>query len=170
MILCWKHIYESDNFNAVAGLLTNVKMLEDLDISTWIRLTNKLIYQTFASKFPKTKVEREASVDMSLVWKRLQLLSYNREVQETSLLMVHKKLPTQERLFRINLSRDPYCIACSGAQFQDSEHFFMKCDCIENLWSWTKGLCQGLFGSSNLDEEALLKFNWPKSKHDRSIS
>ena len=45
-------------------------------------------------------------------------------VQETSFLLVHDKLPVKERIYRIGLSRDPYCDFCDAAVVQDTLHAF----------------------------------------------
>ena len=129
-----------------------------------------MIYQSFAELFSRTKIEREASSDMSLVWSRLISLKRNRVVQETSYLLVHNKLPVQERLFRINLSKDPYCPFCQTASFQDVFHFFTLCARVEVYWSWTKSLAISLLDARNVNEEDLIVFNWPKSRRDGDIT
>ena len=131
---------DSEHFNKVAEAVTNVKLLESLKFEAWIGISNKMIYRSFAVCFTRTKVEREALVDMSSVWLRLGFLGYDRAVHEVSYLMVHNKLPVQERLFRIQLSRDPYCVACPTASIQDVSHYFMKCGRTNYYWNWTKEL------------------------------
>ena len=143
--------------------------MDDLDISAWNGLTNKIIYQVFARNFLKTKVERESDSDMSTVWSRIIFLGYDRAVQETSYLMVHKKLPVQERLFRIQLSRDPYCLWCTNAVEQDISHFFISCGRVQHLWNYVKDLIYTLLGHRNIDEDNLLKYHWPRSNKDREI-
>ena len=106
---------------------------------------------------------------MKLVWHRLSLLNYRREVQEVSFLMLHNKLPVQERLYRIQVSKDPYCLLCPNAEFQDICHFLTGCDGIIPYWRWTRELCYSLFGNSNIEEESLLRFQWPGSRKDRDI-
>ena len=93
---------------------------------------------------------------MSQVWTRLSSLGFNRVVQETSYLMVHNKLPVQERLFRINLSRDPYC-SCSSAAVQDTSHFFSTCDRTLQYWDWTKEIALSLLGIICVSDECLLE-------------
>ena len=161
--------YESGHFNLVAERLTNVNLLEDLDMSSWNGLTNKIIYQGFAMNFPKTKVERESNLDMSTVWSRIGFLRYDKAVQETSYLMVHNKLPVQERLFRIQLSRDPYCLSCTNAVEQDVSHFFISCERVQYLWNYIRELSYTLLGHRNVAEENLLKYLWPRSRKDSEI-
>ena len=159
---------ESEHFNALADLVTNVRLLNNLDIAMWPGLTNKMVYQSFSEYFPKTKIERDSDIDMSQVWTRLSSLGFNRVVQETSYLMVHNKLPVQERLFRINLSRDPYC-SCSSAAVQDTSHFFSTCDRTRRYWDWTKEIALSLLGIINVSDECLLNLKWPKTSKDREI-
>ena len=161
---------ESEHFNKLAELLVNVRMLENLDFEAWSGFTNKIIYRSFAECFPKTKVERDASFDMAFVWQRLHYLRYDRAVQEVAYLMVHNKLPVQERLFRIRLSRDPYCLACATASIQDINHYFIGCERTLYYWNWTKNICNSIMGHGNTDEVSFLMFNWPKCKKDREIS
>ena len=96
------------------------------------------------------------------------LLKYSAVMYDQCYLMVHNKLPVQERLFRINMARDPYC-SCSTATVQDICHFFAHCDRTRRYWDWTKKLTYDLLGLRNVSDEFLLGFKWPKSKRDRDI-
>ena len=160
---------DNQHFNALADCLTKSQLQEDFDIAVWKNINNKMIYNSYAKSFVKTKVEREASYDMKLVWRRLTLLNYAREVQEVTFLMLHNKLPVQERLYRVHLSKDPYCLLCPNAEFQDICHFFTGCEGIIPYWRWTRELCYSLLGNRNIEEESLLKFQWPVSSKDRDI-
>ena len=159
----------SHHFNSVADCLTKARMQEDFDFANWNKLTNKQVYKCFAKSFKKPKVERESTSDMTLVWRRLTFLAYTRQIHEVSFLMIHNKLPVQERLFRIQLSKDPYCLMCSGAEIQDIPHVFISCDKVLTYWGWTRDLCLSLLGNMNVDEESILKFHWPRSCKDREI-
>ena len=79
------------------------KLHQHINIEVWPVLTNKVVYAGFAENFVKTKVEREAMQSMYLVWSRLKSLELNKNVQETSFLLVHDKLPVKERIYRIGL-------------------------------------------------------------------
>ena len=104
------------------------------------------------------------------MWRRLKQLSFSREVQEVTYLLLHDKLPVHERTFRIGLSRDPYCTSCSSASIQDVDHFFIYCDLTSKYWEWTRSLCDKLIGNpATLSDTLLLKLNWPQCKNDRSI-
>ena len=43
-----------------------------------------------------------------------------------------------ERLFRIGMKHDPYCLKCAGAEVNDIVHFFCSCVAVCNTWSWLK--------------------------------
>ena len=94
----------------------------------------------------------------------------NRDVHETAFLMVHNKLPLQERLFRIQLASDPYCQVCSSAPIQDVSHFFVSCERVQHYWVWVKSRCIEALGFSDIDDDALLNFYWPTSRKDRDVS
>ena len=53
-------------------------------------------------------------------------------------LLLHNKLPVKERLLRIGLRHDPYCLKCGGAEVNDVVHFFCSCEAVSNTWSWVK--------------------------------
>ena len=110
------------------------KLNQHVNIEVWPVLTNKLVYAGFAENFAKTKVEREAMQSMDLVWSRLKSLELNKEVQETSFLLVHDKLPVKERVYKIGLARDPYCDACDAAVFGDTQHYFTQCGQVNTFW------------------------------------
>ena len=91
-------------------------------------------------------------------------------MHEVSLLMIHNKLPLQERLFRIQLSPDPYCSVCPSAIIQNVSHYFINCDRVQQYWIWVKRLCIKILEVDDVDDEALLKFYWPGSKRERGVS
>ena len=84
--------------------------------------------------------------------------------------MVHNKLPVQERLFRIQLARDPYCKFCLSACIQDVSHFFRSCDIIKIYWDWLRRVCLNLLGIAALEDDSLLMFQWPRSRKDPEVA
>ena len=72
-------------------------------------------------------------------------------------------------LFRINLSKDPYCLSCPNAVNQDVCHFFIRCKRTQYYWNWIKELIFSLLAHRNVDEVALLNYRWPRSANDREI-
>ena len=93
----------------------------------WKKLTNKMIYNEKSKSFPVPKVEQEAGTSFHQVWKRINSPVLNSSSQDLSYLLVHNKLPVIERLFRVGLKSDPYCVSCLGLQIHDTEHFFCQC-------------------------------------------
>ena len=165
---------ECEYFNSVGGILVEAKLQRNIRMDSWKLLSNKSIYKGFAEDFTKTKVERESVQSMDLVWSRLKLLGQlaNRQIHEVSYLLVHNKLPIQERLFRIGLARDPYCDVCSAGLDQDVLHYFSKCDRIQDFWRWLRTFLYLIMGAqANLILDVdLLSFSWRRSTRDREIT
>ena len=143
----------------------------EIKIEVWPVLSNKLVYAGFAKNFAKTKVEREAIQPMDLVWSRLKSLEANMKVQETSFLLVHDKLPVKEHLYRIGLSRDPYCDSCDAAVFADTLHYFALCDQVNAFWKWIRTVLYLIMGvqADLIKDMDLLNFSWTSSKYDREV-
>ena len=104
--------------------------------------------------FATSKEVREAVVDDKLVWKRLQSGAVNPDGRDVLFLLIHNKLPVPERLFRIGVRNDPYCLQCPGAEVADIEHFFCSCKRTGEAWSWMR---LKILGLSN---QGLLSSNW----------
>ena len=60
------------------------------------------------------------------------------------------KLVVPERLFRIGLKNDPYCLQCSGAAIGDIEHIFCYCTKTESAWRWLKVALLALGGRDSI--------------------
>ena len=86
-------------------------------------------------------------------------------------LLVHNKLPVQERLFRIRLKNDPYCRTCVGAEIADVEHVFSQCEGIVSTWTKVRNeiLRYGKFQSRNIDNWKILNLMFPKSRLDNEL-
>ena len=80
----------------------------------------------------------ESDQDYRAAWKRLHSPVVNGKARDVLFLLLHNKLPVQERLFRIGLKHDPYCIKCAGAEVNDIVHFFCTCEAVCNTWSWLR--------------------------------
>ena len=80
------------------------------------------------------------------------------------------KLPVKERLFRIGLGHDPYCIKCAGAEVHDIVHYFCSCDAVSNTWTWVKRqvLQLGQMGVG-VDDWEIINLFFPNSCHDTEI-
>ena len=67
-------------------------------------LTNKDVYAEMTSTFPPPKVARESERDYGIVWTRLHSDVVEYRARDIMYLMLHNKLPVQERMFRIRLN------------------------------------------------------------------
>ena len=83
-------------------------------------------------------------------------------------LLLHNKLPVPERLFRIRLRPDPYCLSCVGAEIGDAVHFFCTCQKTSETWSWLKRQVINQVGRDITDWDVINLF-FPKSRHDKEI-
>ena len=83
-------------------------------------------------------------------------------------LLLHNKLPVQERLFRIRLRTDPYCSHCVGAEIGDAVHFFCTCQKTSETWSWVKRQIIMQVGRDVPDWDVINLF-FPKSRHEREM-
>merc|ERR1712121_465876 len=85
-------------------------------------------------------------------------------------LLLHNKLPVQERLFRIGLKNDPYCLKCAVAEVNDIVHYFCSCKEVHNTWSWLKRqvVQLGNMGIS-VDDWELVNLLFKKSSRDAEI-
>merc|ERR1711873_80388 len=101
-------------------------------------ITNKNLYIEMTSSLPPPKVVMESTLDYSLAWSRLHCSVVEERARDVMYLLIHNKLPVQERLFRIRLKNDPYCQTCVGAEMADVEHVFSQCGGIVSTWPKVK--------------------------------
>ena len=106
----------------------------------------------------------DGNKDYSEVWGRL----HNPVVRDVMFLLIHNKLPVQERLCRIRLRADPYCVYCVRAEIGDAEHFFCTCHKTSETWSWVKRQVISQVGRDILDWDAINLFI-PKSRQDKEM-
>ena len=109
-------------------------------------------------------------MDYSLAWSRLHFSVVDARARDVMYLLIHNKLPVQERLFRIKLRNDPYCPSCVGAEIADTEHFFSRCDGIDGTWTLVKReiMRYGKF-HNNVDDWKILNLLFPKSRLDKEL-
>ena len=125
-------------FEHVAGIFDDM-LISDVVTARPIRsITNKAVYADMTSSLPPPKVVMEGNRDFSVVWARLQNPVVDYRARDVMFLLLHNKLPVQERLFRIRLRADPYCLYCVGAEIGDAVHYFCTCHKISDTWSWVK--------------------------------
>ena len=138
--------------------------------STVKNLTNKTVYAEMTSSFPTPKVVMGSNKDYSSAWKRLHSPVVDDKARDVLFLLLHNKLPVRERLFRIGLKHDPYCIKCAGAEIHDIVHFFCTCEAVCNTWSWLKRQVVevGHLGAG-VDDWDLVNLLFMKSSNDSEI-
>ena len=90
--------------------------------------------------------------------------------RDVMFLLLHNKLPVKERLFRIRLKPDPYCLRCVQAEICDIVHFFCGCEAVNNTWSWLKKEVVRLGRMApNVADWDVVNLFFPKSSRGREI-
>ena len=124
-------------FQQLADLVAESLMSGAVTNLNWTSITNQYMYRTCVAKFPLTRVEVDSGGNLSRVWKKLCLPVLDRYSREVLFLLVHDKLPLRERLFRIGIEKDPYCVSCIK-EFEcfssDRQHVFLLCNTVSGLW------------------------------------
>ena len=142
--------------------------IDDLITSVnWRALTNKRIYLEYARSFPVPKVQTELgpTFNFSLAWKRINSVVLPSSVRDVSYLLMHNKLPTKERLFRIALSNDPYCVFCPDAIICDTEHFFCNCVRIKHVWRSIRNMIMSMLNVS-VSDWSLIHYFAPRNDYE----
>ena len=142
-------VHLPEYFAILADLVLESRNSDLLCVVSWRGLTNKMIYLNHAEKFPVPKVEFEAGVAYRDVWRRLTSPVLTFVARDTLFLLLHNKLPINERLFRIGLDVDPYFEFCPGGVFCDVEHFFCSCSRVNQVWGWVRTRLLGLLGEGS---------------------
>ena len=104
-----------DYYIHVAELVADMMISDTLTAGSLKSRTNRIVYAEMTSSLPPPKVVMESSLDYRLTWSRLHNPVVDARARDVMYLLIHNKLPVQERLFRIRLKNDPYCMACVGA-------------------------------------------------------
>ena len=133
-------------------------------------MTNKSVYAEMTSSFPPPKVVMENDRDYSTAWRRLHSTVVDCKAKDVLFLLLHNKLPVRERLFRIGLRHDPYCLKCAGAVVNDIVHFFCLCEAVYNTWAWVKTqvVQLGQMGAG-VDDWEVVNLCFANSCNDREI-
>ena len=155
-------------FEHVAEIFDDMLKSEVVTSGSIKSITNKAVYADMTSSLPPPKVVMDGNKDYSEVWGRLHNPVVDYRARDVMFLLLHNKLPVQERLFRIRLRADPYCVYCVGAEIGDAEHFFCTCRKTSETWSWVKRQVITQVGRDILDWDAINLF-LPKSKHDKEM-
>ena len=108
--------------------------------------------------------------DYSMAWRRLHSRVIDCRAKDVLFLLLHNKLPVNERLFRIGLRHDPYCLKCAGAEVHDVVHYFCYCEAVSNTWSWVKRqvVRLGQMGAG-VDDWEIINLLFVNSCYDREI-
>ena len=86
-------------------------------------------------------------------------------------LLIYNKLPVLERLFRIRLRNDPYCLTCEGAEIADAEHFFCSCAKVGSIWPWVRQkVVEYARCSQNISDWEILNLFVPDSDLDVEVT
>ena len=155
-------------FKHVAGIFEDMLTSEVVTDKSIRSITNKAVYADMTSSLPPPKVVMEGDKDYSVVWGRLHSPVVDYRARDVMYLLLHNKLPVQERLFRIRLRADPYCLYCVGAEIGDAVHFFCTCRKVSDTWSWVKRQVITQVGRDTADWDVINMF-FPKSRHDKEI-
>ena len=156
-------------FDSLAQNITNARLTEILSTSNWKRVTNQMIYRANVELFPAPRVEQESQFSFKQTWKNLGLIAHSSSVHEVLLLLIHDKLPTSERLFRIQLQQDPYCSFCLEhcglAVIADREHYFCSCHRVSAMWEDLKKRLRIMLKNVDVNQHIrILTLNLPSVK------
>ena len=133
-----------------------------------------MIYRRYIDDLPLTKIELDLGFCMKEVWRKLSCSDILDAEREVLYLLIHNKLPTKERIFRINKIQEPYCDFCMetlGAVISDRYHVFCACLRISETWMEVKAMIANLLPGDNVmnDDLDLITLQFPKGKYDEEI-
>ena len=112
----------------------------------------------------------ENTRDYRAAWRRLHSPVVDCKARDVLFLLLHNKLPVKERLFRIGLRHDPYCLKCAGAVVSDIVHFFCSCGAVCDTWSWVKGQVVQLSQvGAGVDDWEIVNLCFASSCNDKEI-
>ena len=103
----------SNCFAHIESLVVEMMVCETLTAETIENLTTKKVYRELTSSFHPPKVVLESDLDYRVAWRRLHSAVVDIRARDVMFLLLHNKLPVKERLFRIRLKPDPYCLRCA---------------------------------------------------------
>ena len=156
-------------FQNLAEIITDARIADLVTSNNWKIITNKFIYHSYLKTLPDSKTEVEADAPLSDVWKRLGNASLSAEVKEVLYLLVHNKLPTKERLFRIKTVHDPYCGRCENNEIGDRVHYFCSCNSVIDAWNSVSDILSVLLGQT-VSQSELITLRFPKSHNDTEVT
>ena len=155
-------------FQSLACVIADARIRDVVTADNWKNVTNKVAYNTIVSTFSLSKVEIDAGVSLSVVWSRLGRSTLSAEIREVLFLLVHNKLPTQERLFRIRSVQEPYCERCNGKMIGDLVHYFCLCNSVANAWNDVKNILDILI-QGNVSDFDLINLRYSKCQFEEEV-
>ena len=160
-----------DYFAAAQELLTYGVAAELITGSNWRGMKNKDIYSHFVSTMPQVSVEQSRGFSYERAWKRVHSDLVEPDDRDNLYLLVHNKLPTPERMERIKVVKDGFCVQCPGSVRADLEHLFCSCEKVSRFWAWIRQ--QILKLSNNLLAQAsdweMINLLFPKGQGEEEI-
>ena len=155
-------------FALLESLIIFGKIENIVEVGTWRRLTNKMIYTAESKNFPIPKVEQDSGeeINYKLVCKTISSSLLHSSEKDIAFLLVHNKLPTKERIFRVGLAVNPYCPICPSALECDSHHIFCSCLRVRNVWQSVRDILEEIIGETNITDLAFINFSFPSSPRD----
>ena len=163
-------LYTPEYYGHIGELFADLMVTDTLTVESLKTITNKAVYNEMTSTFPPPKVVMESGRDYGEVWDRLNSSVVDFRARDVMYLLIHNKLPVRERLFRIKLRPDPYCVHCGAAEVADVEHFF--CLCVKSLgvWTWLRSKVLILLGQQQqVTDWDLLNLFLPPSVYEQEI-
>ena len=156
-----------DYFCDVESLVMAARFDGYLSANSWRGLTNKIVYTEHTKGFPEVKVQLDAgtALNYGTTWARINSSVLRFPVRDVCFMLVHNKLTTNERLFRIGMRNDPYCVYCPAASICDIQHFFCTCVRVNRLWLKVKTILNSLL-KADVDNWLLINFFMPKSEYE----
>ena len=94
-------------YEALAEVLVDARMVGTVCDSNWKSLMNQIIYKSYQNNFSNCKIEKDIGKSLSESWRRLHFPCLTSSTREILFLIMHNKLPMQERLFRVGMANDP---------------------------------------------------------------
>ena len=163
-------LYTPEYYGHIGELFADLMVTDTLTVESLKTITNKAVYNEMTSTFPPPKVVMESGRDYGKVWDRLNSSVVEFRARDVMFLLLHNKLPVRERLFRIKLRPDPYCVHCSAAEVADVEHFFCLCVKSLSVWTWLKRKVLILLGQQQqVGDWDLLNMFIPPSAFEQEI-
>ena len=148
-------------FQSLAYVIADTRIRDLLCPVNWKTVTNRMAYQSHLSTYAAPKVEIEAGLSLAIVWGRFSLPTLSAETRDILYLLIHNKLPTQERLFRINKVQDPFCELCENHMQGDVIHYFCLCKSVANAWNGVRSILDNLL-QGNVSDFDLLNLRYSK--------